>query len=65
MLARPLFREKHSPDMSETEATELMREALKVITRSSFLWPGMHCKDCFPAASVMFNCTCPPEGEQF
>ena len=37
MLARPLFREKHSPDMSETEAMELMREALKVITRSSFL----------------------------
>ena len=30
MLARPLFREKHSPDMSETEALELMREALKV-----------------------------------
>jgi len=32
MLARPLFREKHSPDMSEIEAMELMREALKVIT---------------------------------
>ncbi|DBB18528.1 hypothetical protein WJX82_008712 [Trebouxia sp. C0006] len=30
MLARPLFREKHSPDMSEIEAMELMREALKV-----------------------------------
>lgn len=32
MLARPLFREKHSPDMSEAEALELMREALKVTT---------------------------------
>lgn len=30
MLARPLFREKHSPDMSEAEATELVHEALKV-----------------------------------
>lgn len=30
MLARPLFREKHSPDMSEADATELMHEALKV-----------------------------------
>jgi len=30
MLARPLFREKHRPDISETEAMELMREALKV-----------------------------------
>ena len=30
MLARPLFREKHKPDMSEQEALELMQEALKV-----------------------------------
>lgn len=30
MLARPLFRDKHSPDMSEAEAEALMHEALKV-----------------------------------
>ena len=35
MLARPLFREKHSPDMSEAEATELMHEALKVSSAST------------------------------
>jgi 20S proteasome subunit beta 7 len=29
-LARPLFREKHSVNMSEAEAEELMKEALKV-----------------------------------
>lgn len=33
MLARPLFREKHNPDMSEGEALELIREALKVCTQ--------------------------------
>lgn len=37
MLARPLFREKHSPDMSEAEATELMHEALKVSIRDASL----------------------------
>ena len=30
MLARPLFREKHKPDMSEDDAMQLMKEALKV-----------------------------------
>eukprot|EP00877_Chromochloris_zofingiensis_P009749 jgi/Chrzof1/5027/Cz15g09020.t1 len=30
MLARPLFREKHSDDMSEEAAVELLHEALKV-----------------------------------
>ncbi|KAK9793714.1 hypothetical protein WJX73_005874 [Symbiochloris irregularis] len=30
MLARPLFREKHSPDMSEADAEALIHEALKV-----------------------------------
>ena len=29
-LARPLFRERHSPDMSEAEATKLMHDALRV-----------------------------------
>jgi len=29
-LARPLFRERHRPDMSEEEATELMHDALRV-----------------------------------
>ena len=31
MLARPLMREKHRPDMSEEEAVALMQECLKVI----------------------------------
>ena len=31
MLARPLFREKHEPDMSEDDAMQLMKEALKVL----------------------------------
>lgn len=35
MLARPLFREKHKPDMSEDDAMQLMKEALKVVCRSS------------------------------
>ncbi|KAK9823028.1 hypothetical protein WJX81_000462 [Elliptochloris bilobata] len=30
MLARPLFRERHRPDMSEEEATELLHDALRV-----------------------------------
>ena len=30
MLARPLFRERHRPDMSEEEATELLHEGLRV-----------------------------------
>lgn len=30
MLARPLFREKHNPSMSESEAEALIHEALKV-----------------------------------
>lgn len=29
-LARPLFRERHSPDMSEADATALIREGLEV-----------------------------------
>ena len=29
-LARPLFRERHSPDMNEAEATKLMHDALRV-----------------------------------
>ena len=29
MLARPLMREKHRPDMSEEEATALLHECLK------------------------------------
>lgn len=29
-LARPLFRERHSPDMTEAEATKLMHDALRV-----------------------------------
>ena len=29
-LARPLFRDRHNPDMSEAEATQLLHEALKV-----------------------------------
>lgn len=29
-LARPLFRERHRPDMSEAEATQLLHDALKV-----------------------------------
>ena len=29
-LARPLFRERHRPDMSEAEAEELLKEGLKV-----------------------------------
>lgn len=31
MLARPLFREKHKPDMGEDDAMQLMKEALKVL----------------------------------
>ena len=43
MLARPLFRERHRPDMSEEEATELLHEGLRV-PKSSFCasqhpWP--------------------------
>ena len=34
MLARPLFREKHKPDMSEDDAMQLMKEALKVCASS-------------------------------
>ena len=30
MLARPLFRERHRPDMSEEEATQLLHDALRV-----------------------------------
>ena len=30
MLARPLFRERHRPDMSEEEATQLLHEGLRV-----------------------------------
>lgn len=30
MLARPLMREHHRPDMSEEEATELLKQCLKV-----------------------------------
>ncbi|KAK9804889.1 hypothetical protein WJX72_010345 [[Myrmecia] bisecta] len=30
MLARPLFRERHHPDMSEAEATKLLHDALRV-----------------------------------
>ena len=30
MLARPLFRERHRPDMSEEEATTLLHDALRV-----------------------------------
>ena len=30
MLARPLFREKHRPDMSDIEAEALLNEALRV-----------------------------------
>lgn len=30
MLARPLFRERHHPDMSEEEATQLLHEGLRV-----------------------------------
>ena len=29
-LARPLFRERHSPDMSEADATKLLHDALRV-----------------------------------
>lgn len=29
-LARPLFRERHSPDMSEDEAVKLLHEGLRV-----------------------------------
>lgn len=35
MLARPLFREKHKPDMSEDDAMQLMKEALKVLSHLS------------------------------
>lgn len=35
MLARPLFREKHKPDMSEDDAMQLMKEALKVLCHLS------------------------------
>ena len=31
-LARPLFRKRHRPDMSEEEATALIREALEVLS---------------------------------
>ena len=37
MLARPLFREKHSPDMSEEDAMQLMKEALKACCLPSFI----------------------------
>ena len=30
MLARPLFRERHHPDMSEEDAVKLMHEGLRV-----------------------------------
>lgn len=30
-LARPLFRAKHKPDMSEEEAVDLIKEALEVL----------------------------------
>ena len=33
MLARPLMREKHKPDMSEEDAVALMQECLKVTHR--------------------------------
>ena len=42
MLARPLFREKHSPDMSEAEATELVHEALKVRASLSHIDIPLH-----------------------
>ena len=37
-LARPLFRERHRPDMSEAEATKLMHDALKVRARIQNIW---------------------------
>lgn len=43
MLARPLFREKHKPDMSEEDAMQLMKEALKACchqTNASKLHPA-------------------------
>lgn len=38
MLARPLMREKHRPDMSEEEAVALMQECLKVCVICCFPW---------------------------
>ena len=32
-LARPLFRERHTPDLSEAEATKLLQDALRVCLR--------------------------------
>ncbi len=31
-MARPLFRERHSPEMSEEDATKLLHEGLRVST---------------------------------
>ncbi len=38
-LARPLFRERHRPNMSETEAEELLKEGLKVRNPLSLFYP--------------------------
>ena len=48
MLARPLFREKHNPEMSESEAMELIKEALKVGT---FVQPSA----CMHSANRIFT----------
>ena len=51
MLARPLFREKHSPDMSEADAEALLHEALKV---SILLIGCLHA--CVPARLLVESC---------
>jgi 20S proteasome subunit beta 7 len=43
MLARPLFRERHRPDMSEEEAMQLLHEGLRVRAMSRPRFAKLHC----------------------
>ena len=47
MLARPLFRERHRPDMSEEEATQLLHDALRVRVSCCLCWFGLGA-ECLP-----------------
>ena len=62
MLARPLFRERHRPDMSEEEATELLHEGLRVGT--DFCLPYGFClaRALAHCNTSMFCCRCATTG---
>ena len=55
-LARPLFREKHRPDMTEAEAEALLKEGLQVSAGCMLL--SAQAMTCFLASATLLQSAC-------